>query len=58
MEKQTELLKLQKDNERERKELKIFIGDLGINKKDVEHIFKHINLLIENELLQESLCNE
>jgi hypothetical protein len=54
-----ELFGLQKDNERMRKELKIFIGDNGlISESEMNHIFLKINELINNEIRQEKLCNQ
>ena len=49
---------LQKDNEKIRKELKLFISDNGlICERDINHIFIKINELINNEIEQEKLCN-
>ncbi len=51
-------LELQKENERIRKELKMFISDNGlISEKDINHIFVKINELVNNEVEQEKLCN-
>jgi hypothetical protein len=49
---------LEKENERIRKEIKMFISDCGVIPRDIEHIFIKINELIENEIEQEEYCGQ
>lgn len=52
-----EFNKLQRENERIRKELKLFIGDNGlISENEFKHIEIKINELINNEIEQEKFC--
>ena len=52
-----EFKKLEKENERIRKEIKLYLFDLGLSERDINHINLKICDLIENEINQESLCN-
>lgn len=57
--KQTEIKKLQKENDKIRDKLQEIFEDLGLEQSLTQKdLWDLINGLVENELEQEELCNE
>ncbi|MDD4049876.1 MAG: hypothetical protein PHX47_02590 [Candidatus ainarchaeum sp.] len=54
---QKEFNLLKKENNDLRQELKLYLFNLAIPERDINHIFLKINGLIENEIKQETYTN-